>query len=75
MNYSYFFRRFREIMGISPIEYRDNIRLEEAKRMILQGSSVKETAEAMGFPDMFTFSKKFKKHFQVSPSKIRTIHV
>ena len=75
MNYSYFSRRFSEIMGISPSEYRDNIRLEEAKRLILQGMGVRETAELMGYSDMFAFSKKFKKHFQVSPSKLKNINV
>ncbi len=75
MNYSYFFRRFHECIGVSPHTYCDNIRMEEARRMIRAGAGVKETAERLGFPDMFTFSKKFKKHFRTPPSRFSEIDV
>ena len=75
MNYSYFSRRFRECTGVSPHVYGDNLRMEEARRMIRAGGSVKETAERLGFPDMFTFSKKFKKYFRTPPSRFHGIDV
>lgn len=75
MNYSYFSRRFHECIGVSPHTYCDNLRMEEARRMIRAGAGVKETAEKLGFPDMFTFSKKFKKHFRTPPSRFSEIDV
>ena len=61
-------------MGVSPIQYRDQLRLHEAKQMLLAGRSVKETAAALHFADMFTFSKRFKQLFHVSPSQMRILN-
>ena len=51
------------IMGISPIEYIKNYRLNKAKSFIQSGMSFSEVAFAVGFSDPGYFGKAFKKAF------------
>ena len=60
---SYFRRKFFEIMGLSPIEYRNHLRFSEARRLYQNGVTVKALAEAVGFCDENYLSKLYKKHF------------
>lgn len=58
---SYFRRIFFRYMNMTPIEYRDNMRLDEAKRLRMTGMSMSEIAEAVGFCDAAYLRKLFKK--------------
>jgi AraC-like DNA-binding protein len=68
----YFSRKFQEAYGMTPIKYLQLLKLKEAKRM-LESTEYKlsEIALSVGYPDQFSFSKSFKKHFNVSPISIR----
>ncbi|WP_320128617.1 AraC family transcriptional regulator [uncultured Sphaerochaeta sp.] len=73
-NTSYFSRYFKAKMGISPLAYISNYKMKFAQYLILNtDKSLKEIASNLGFPDQFTFSKKFKSNCKMSPSDFRKI--
>lgn len=59
---------FYQKEGMSPKSYLIKVRLDQAKRLLKLGLSVKETALNVGYADAFQFSKIFKKHIGCSPS-------
>ena len=68
MSESGFRRAFREHTSTSPIEYRNNIRLEEARKLIEIGDyRVEEAARAVGFLNTSFFCRLYKKHFGHTP--------
>lgn len=60
---SYFRRRFSEHFGITSIEYRDNLRFREARRMCSEGISLSKAAEAVGFCDASYLRRLYKRRF------------
>lgn len=68
MNRVALYRLFTSCLFCSPNEYLLNYRLEQAKKVLAQGFSVKQTALSCGFADQYYFSKAFKKHIGVPPS-------
>jgi AraC family transcriptional regulator len=69
MSEFHFFRSFKQAFGISPYQYLLNKRLELANELIISGDmSVTAIAAHCNFPDIFTFSKAFKRQFNVAPS-------
>ena len=65
-----FRRRFQKYMGASPIAYRNTLRLNKARELLLTDLyTVGEIADIVGFGDIAYFSKCYKKHFGVSPNK------
>ena len=66
----HFFRSFRQAFGITPYQYLLNKRLELAKELIIKGDlTITQTALHCNFPDIFTFSKAFKRRFGIPPSR------
>lgn len=69
---TYFSNLFKTRIGISPKQYLLKTRMEQAAVFIKDYSySVSVTALSVGYGDVYTFSKKFKQYFGVSPSKFR----
>lgn len=66
---SYLSSIFKEITGTSPIDYLMDIRMFRAKTLLLEGVSVSETAELVGFNDVHYFSRYFKKYEGMCPSQ------
>jgi len=67
-----FFKRFKEIEKLTPIEYFLNLKLESAKLMLRTTSKkIWEIAEHFNFYDEYYFSKLFKKKYSISPLKYR----
>ncbi len=63
---------FRAATGVSPSAYLQGLRLKNAQALLLHGhGSVKEIAARVGFPDVFHFSRLFKKRCGMSPSDYR----
>jgi AraC-like DNA-binding protein len=59
---------FKEVTGKSPVEYVINIRINKAKELLSDGCSVTEVSSAIGFNDIYYFSKCFKRHTGINPS-------
>ena len=65
-----FRRLFREYMGRSPIEYRNDIRLEKARIRLQSGEyNVTEAAIHSGFSNLSFFIKLYKKKYGHTPKK------
>ena len=68
-------RKMKEITGISTGEFIRNLRLEQAARLIREGTvNVTQVAYAVGFSNQAHFSTVFKKHFGVPPSEYAEKH-
>ena len=75
MSTVYFRKLFSQRYGISPMRYVGNIRIENAKNMLLSDNySVSEIAEATGFSSVYSFSRAFKKATSLSPSEFLKIN-
>lgn len=66
-------RQFRAHCGTSPYRYLTMRRLEAAKRMILKGRTLAETAAACGFADQAHLTRQFKAAFGVPPGRFRRL--
>ena len=69
LNRSYFSVIFKEITGISPHKYLTDYRMRRAEELMNErGYSVTVTALSVGYPDVFAFSRAYKRHFGHSPT-------
>jgi transcriptional regulator GlxA family with amidase domain len=65
-------RRFQEALGLSPIQYAQQLRVERAKALLESTLlSVDEITHRCGYEDVSTFSKVFKRWAQVTPREYR----
>jgi len=62
---------FATEFGTAPRQHILKQRMEEAKILLENGSSVQATAERLGFYDAFHFSKTFKRFWEKPPSACR----
>lgn len=68
LNRSYFSRLFHQQTGQSPQSYLVSCRLEKAAELLTtQGLSQKEAALQVGYPDVYAFSRMFKRKYGISP--------
>jgi AraC family transcriptional regulator len=68
----HFFRSFKQAFGITTYQYILSKKLELAKTMMTnRNASITEIASICNFPDLFTFSKAFKRHFGICPSQFQ----
>jgi AraC-like DNA-binding protein len=69
---TYLSKIFKEVTGVSPINYLILIRLQQARQLLMtEEYPIKEIARAVGYEDAYHFSKSFKKQYGVSPSALR----
>lgn len=68
MTPDYFRHCFRATYGVSPQQFFLQEKLEQAKRLLLCGASVAETAAAVGVRDANYFSRFFRSRMGVSPT-------
>jgi AraC-like DNA-binding protein len=71
MSTAHFSRRFREVYGETPYTYLMTRRIERAKALLRQGTSVTETCVAVGCTSLGSFSSRFSEIVGVTPSQYR----
>jgi AraC family transcriptional regulator of arabinose operon len=72
LSISRFCAEYKRVVGVSPIDYLISNRMRQARYLLEdRNRNISEVADILGYSDIFQFSKQFKKHFGVSPSKIR----
>ncbi|TDF98347.1 AraC family transcriptional regulator [Paenibacillus piri] len=70
---SHFSKTFQETYGLSPIAFIQQLKMNQAKQMMRDTDySLTEIALSVGYPDLFSFSKAFKKHIGQSPTGYRS---
>jgi AraC family transcriptional regulator of arabinose operon len=63
---------FRDEIGMSPREYLETVRLEEAKRLLAESAlAISAISREIGFADEFYFSNRFRRAVGVSPRDYR----
>lgn len=68
----YFSIKFKELLGVSAQSHIISMRIERAQHLLLYaGMNVTEVADALGYRDIFFFSRQFKQYTGKSPSEIR----
>jgi AraC family transcriptional regulator len=74
MSEFHFYRSFRQAFNTRPYQYILTKRLELAKVLLGAGElSITQIAGSCNFPDVFTFSKAFKRHFNIPPSNFLAV--
>ena len=64
----YFRKLFTEVMGQSPIDYIQSLRIQKAKEMLQSDyGSITDVASALGYQSIYDFSRAFKKRVGMSP--------
>lgn len=58
---------FRNKLGVSIIKYYNNVRMRQAKMLLLSCESITEVAQKMNFESMASFSRFFKERNGMSP--------
>jgi transcriptional regulator GlxA family with amidase domain len=67
-----FTRRFQQATGQTPIEYVQNLRIEEARHLLETGElSVEAIANTVGYEDASFFARLFKRHVGLTPAQYR----
>ncbi len=65
-------RRFQESVGVSPIQYTQQLRVERAKALLDSTRlSLEDITARCGYEDVSTFSKVFKRWVQLTPREYR----
>ena len=68
----HFYRKFKQLFGMPPIEYLMQIRLRMAKFLLLDNNlNITDIARRTGYTNFGYFSVLFKRHFGVSPRDMR----
>ena len=67
----HFYRSFKNAFGVSPHQYVLSKRLEKSVELLKDGRfKLTEIAYQVGFNDIYSFSKSFKKRFNTCPSQL-----
>ena len=65
-------RRFQEAVGMSPVQYAQQLRVERAKALLESTRlSLEDITGRCGYEDVSTFSKVFKRWAQLTPREYR----
>ncbi|MFT5888532.1 MAG: transcriptional regulator GlxA family with amidase domain [Zhongshania sp.] len=67
-----FHRRFRQVVGLPPLQYLQKLRIEMAQDLLQNSNlSVEEISQQCGYSDTSYFCRLFKQHSATSPMEFR----
>lgn len=61
-------RHFRSATGMTPLQYQKTLRLQEARKLLVEGKEVSETAYEVGYESPSQFSREYTRMFGRAPS-------
>lgn len=75
--YEYLSKLFKKFVGQSPLKYLTQLRMNQAKQLLLQFPDLEigKIGEYVGYQDAFYFSRAFKNYAGVTPSEYRISHI
>lgn len=62
-------RTFKQEIGVTPLAYRNQVRLEQARQLLREGHGIADTAAAVGFVDQSHLNRQFQRVVGVSPAR------
>lgn len=63
-------QQFRLVTGLTPVDYRTSLRMQEAQRlMLIEGLTPTQASSAVGYQDMPPFTRAYKRFFGLPPSR------
>lgn len=71
MSPSHFFQVFREAVGVSPIQYKNRIKLARAESLLLKGKTAEEVCELLHFSSPTFMRRLMKKHLGLTPRDLK----
>lgn len=63
MSSSGFYKKFKEVMHLSPVQYAKKMKLNTAQGFILSGKGISEASYLVGYNSPTQFSREYKRHF------------
>lgn len=74
MSRTTFYKKFKSLTGVTPVEFVRDIRLQRAKQFLdAGGSNISEVAYMVGFSNPKYFSTCFKEKYRLSPSDYQKV--
>lgn len=71
---SAFASRFHELMGMTPLQYLTQWRMQVARRMLVDTDApMIRVAESSGYQSEASFGRVFKRHFDIAPASYRRV--
>ncbi|MEE8294459.1 MAG: AraC family transcriptional regulator [Sphingomonadales bacterium] len=75
MSRTVFAERFKELMGMTPMQYLTNWRMQKARQRLTESKEpVIRVAEESGYQSEAAFARAFKQYFDVGPATYRKDH-
>ncbi|GIP32485.1 helix-turn-helix domain-containing protein [Paenibacillus sp. J2TS4] len=76
MTPSVFYQQFKEYTSLTPLQFITKKRMEKARRLLTEGEArISEVAQAVGYNDVYYFSRVFKKTVGVPPFRyMKSLH-
>lgn len=66
---------FKQQLGLSPMQWRDQLRIQEAKRLLISSrDSIALISQEVGYTDQLHFSRRFRQLAGISPRQFRQQH-
>jgi AraC-like DNA-binding protein len=71
LSYERFRKVFTQLMGVPPARYRASRRIDQAKHLLMGGTSIAEVTEQLGYCDVFFFGRQFKQFTGMTPGRFQ----
>ena len=72
MSEYHFFRCFKQVYKRTPYQYINEKKMQLAKTLLSRKLyTISEVAKQCSYPDVYTFSKAFKRFYGISPSEMK----
>ena len=75
LNRSYLIRVFHKAVGMPPYTYLNQIRVEQAKHLLMQGAAIADVAVAVGMSDQSHLNRHFKRIVGITPGRFRSMSI
>ena len=74
LNRAYLIRSFKKMVGLTPYAYLLQVRVEQAKKLLVQGFTPAQAAVEVGFTDQSHLNRHFKAITGLTPGRYATGH-
>ena len=74
MSRSTFIQHFKNVLGLAPGEYVQNVRISAAKKLILKDKPMSIICFEVGYEDASGFSRAFKKNTGMTPREWKKLN-